>query len=494
MANNNNEARMIVLGREVREDIMKMEKEFLSALPSSIAIKLFMRATLTAVNNDPWLLQADRRSLLGAATKAAQDGLLPDGREGAFVVYNAKAPKERKTDTDVWIKKVQWMPMVYGIIKKMRNSGELSMLTARVVYGGDKFRYWIDDKGEHLEYEPADEPDTNIIRRIFAMAITKDGSVYAEPMTTQEVEKVRASSKAKDSGPWKDWWEEMAKKTAIRRLSKRMPMSTEVDQVLRRDDNLYDMRGHNSVPSFVPVENPLRDPVEKPDTKVIEHEQANNSEDAAAPWEAAQDDESTAGEPRSVVGSINEAARVIDETGKMVKDSGVDKPEPIFDQRFEPSDAYFNTFDEWIEACTDAEFQTMFSPSSGLPVETRRKEPERQASDSVEKIDMFAQGSEKATEDRKLDPVASQPASAKPAPAAFSRAKAASDTAPYQNAGEYLAYMRSFFEHATSEVKVNEEWGSTRADRNELLDSATLDQLGKEKTSTLKRIRTKNEK
>jgi len=60
-------------------------------------------------------------------------------------------------------------------------------------------------------------------------------------MTTVEVEKVRQSSRAKNATPWTQWWDQMAKKTAIRRLSKRLPMSTDLDDLIRRDDELHDI-------------------------------------------------------------------------------------------------------------------------------------------------------------------------------------------------------------------------------------------------------------
>jgi recombination protein RecT len=54
-------------------------------------------------------------------------------------------------------------------------------------------------------------------------------------MTVDEIEQVRAVSRAGASGPWGQWWGEMAKKTVLRRLSKRLPMSTDADELLRRE-------------------------------------------------------------------------------------------------------------------------------------------------------------------------------------------------------------------------------------------------------------------
>lgn len=232
------EGRQLSPSQQFRQDLDKMSDQFAAALPSHIKPEKFQRVVMTAVLSDPDILRADRKSLMESAIRAAQDGLLPDKREGAFVVFNTKVKIDGK---DQWIKAVQWMPMVGGIIKRVHQSGDIKMLTARVVYGGDHFRTWIDDTGEHIEYEPAEEQDTSVVRRVFAMATTTDGAVYVEPLSAKDVEKIRNVSKQKDRGPWSDWWEEMAKKSAIRRLAKRLPLSVDIHDMLQRDNGMYDL-------------------------------------------------------------------------------------------------------------------------------------------------------------------------------------------------------------------------------------------------------------
>lgn len=224
---------------EVRNALVKMGDQFKTALPSHISPDKFQRVVMTAIQQSPDLLLADRHSLYGACMRAAQDGLLPDGRESALVVYNSKASK--KGEPDQWIKKVQYQPMISGILKKIRNSGEIASITAQLVRSEDAFDLWIDEEGEHLKHRPALTSDRGEVTHAYMLAKTKDGGVYFEIMTKDEIEKVRASSKAKDSGPWKDWWDEMAKKTVLRRGSKKLPMSTDIEELIRADDELYDL-------------------------------------------------------------------------------------------------------------------------------------------------------------------------------------------------------------------------------------------------------------
>jgi recombination protein RecT len=200
-----------------------MEPEFKAALPPHIPVEKFKRVALTAIQNTPALVNADRRSLFGAFVRLAQDGLLPDGREAAIVMFGNKA---------------QAMPMIAGILKKIRQSGEVAKVSAQVVYSNDKFvvKYGFDEDVEHIPpalNEPRGEPIG-----AYATAVLKDGSQLLEVMSLEQIEAVRKVSRAAN-GPWVSWFGEMARKTVMRRLSKRLPMSTDLeDEVFSRDETM----------------------------------------------------------------------------------------------------------------------------------------------------------------------------------------------------------------------------------------------------------------
>lgn len=223
----------------MRGTLVKMQPEFAAALPPQIPVEKFIRTTLTAVQMNPELLGADRRSLLGACMKAAQDGLLLDGREAAPVIFNTKEGK-----------KVQYMPMVGGILKKIRNSGELSSISAQVVYDKDHFEYELGDN-ESITHKPFLGEDRGKPIAVYAVAKTKDGAIYREVMSVSDVEKVRSASRAGKFGPWVDWWDEMAKKTVIRRMAKRLPSSADLDQVIANDN---EASGFVQQPARAPID------------------------------------------------------------------------------------------------------------------------------------------------------------------------------------------------------------------------------------------------
>jgi recombination protein RecT len=214
----------------LKSQIAERAEEYRFALPAHIPPERFIRVIQTAVQNNLGLVKCDRASFFNAALRAAQDGLIPDGREGAIVEYR---------DSKKNIVLAQWMPMYQGILKKVRNSGEFKWATAQVVYDGDAFEHWVDEGGEHLRHTPAGESDRPM--KVYAVVTTKSGGSFVEVMTVAQVKKVQAVSRAKSEyGPWAKWWDEMAKKTVFRRLSKRLPISADLDDLIRRDDALYD--------------------------------------------------------------------------------------------------------------------------------------------------------------------------------------------------------------------------------------------------------------
>jgi recombination protein RecT len=209
---------------ELRAQLDRQLSQFAAVLPAHIPAERFARVILTAVQNTPELLDCDRRSLLNSCMRAAQDGLMPDGRLGAMVVY-----KDRRRN----IKTVQWLPMIAGLRQKVRNSGEISDWHVSIVHENDNWDYEEGDR-PHILHKPV-RGDRGGIIAAYSIAHFRTGEISREWMWIEELDKVRAVSKA-ERGPWQDWPEEMYKKTVAKRHSKSLPMSTDLDDLLRRPD------------------------------------------------------------------------------------------------------------------------------------------------------------------------------------------------------------------------------------------------------------------
>lgn len=214
------------------------------ALPKHIDPAKFQRTVMTAAQSNPDLLTADRATLITACMKCAQDGLLPDGREAALVIYSTR---QKQGSQWVSVKTVQYLPMVYGLRKKILQSGEISTLETNVVYRAEvESGAFIFEAGTEamLRHRPMldltdDQITDDCIVAAYSVATMKDGSKSFEVMRRSEINKVRqasqtgATGKTKynsneaipPKGPWVDWFSEMARKTVMRRHSKTLPMS-----------------------------------------------------------------------------------------------------------------------------------------------------------------------------------------------------------------------------------------------------------------------------
>lgn len=206
----------------VVDGIRKMQDEFKLVLPPHIPPERFTRNAITVVNSNPEFLKddVDRRSLYGAVMKAAQDGLILDGREAALVVYKGKC---------------SYQPMVEGIMKLVRNSGDVSTISVHVVKENDSFDYELGDN-ERMIHKPAFK-DRGKTVGAYSIVTLKNGDKSREWMDVDQLEAIRKRSYAAQKGPWVTDTDEMYRKTVFKRHAKRLPKSTDIDDLLRRDDD-----------------------------------------------------------------------------------------------------------------------------------------------------------------------------------------------------------------------------------------------------------------
>lgn len=258
----------------ISEAIEAYAPNFAAVLPPNIPVEHFKRMVVTAINTNPALVNADRRTLFNSCVKCASDGLLPDGREAALVIYSTKVKGQRGAQ-DQWIDAVQYLPMVSGIRKRLRNSGEVDSATAEVVYRNDRFKYHLGD-GALIEHEPPPlDEDRGPAIGAYAIIHLASGEVIREVMGLKEIERVRAASRSKDRGPWVDWWGEMARKTVLRRAAKAAPQAATLEKLLARDEEAPELPTPEELAARPPrqylVEHPPQQAPEAEPWRVVDH-------------------------------------------------------------------------------------------------------------------------------------------------------------------------------------------------------------------------------
>lgn len=220
---------------QIRSDLNRMGDQFKAILPANVPPEKFIRIVMNTVLEKPEFLRMDRQSLFSAALRCAADGLFPDGREAAMIAYGNQ---------------ITYQAMVGGIYKKLRNSKEIANLFSDIVYDGDEFSIWTDENGKHLEHRPKlglkrGKSDNAIA--VYALVKMRNGEIDYEIVTKEEVENIRSKAKAPNSPAWRDFWGEMAKKTIIKRLAKRLPLSTDVQEFFKRDnEDNFDLKQNST--------------------------------------------------------------------------------------------------------------------------------------------------------------------------------------------------------------------------------------------------------
>lgn len=242
---------LVVIQQELESGLIAAGVE--SVLPESVKMQTFVRCAAVAMAGNKELANADRDSVIMSLTQCAKDGLVPDSKEAAIVTFNTNVAA--KGQPKQWVTKAQYMPMIDGVMKRARMSGQIAVLSSKAVFSDDTFRYWMDENGEHINYEPTYQGGE--MRLAFAFAKLTNGELIVEVMSKADVDKVRAASKTGQYGPWKDWYERMACKAVMHRLARRLPNASEIIEMCEAGMNMnFDPSVEKEI--FEPVyDNPL---------------------------------------------------------------------------------------------------------------------------------------------------------------------------------------------------------------------------------------------
>jgi len=192
------------------------------ALPRHMSTDRLIRVSMTALRRTPKLLECTTTSLLGAIISAAQLGLETDGALGHAYLVPFK-------------KECQLVIGYRGMIDLARRSGQILSISARIVYENDKFEYsyGLDEKLDHI---PAMDGRGSPIAA-YAVARIVGGGYQIEVLSMEQLRKAQQASSASYKGcPWEAYWDEMARKTAVRRLFKYLPVSVELQRAVGLDD------------------------------------------------------------------------------------------------------------------------------------------------------------------------------------------------------------------------------------------------------------------
>jgi recombination protein RecT len=236
------------------------QAEFAKALPRHLTPDRFTRIVLTTIGKTPKLKDCTPASILKCCMDCSSMGIEPDNRKAYIIPYGKEATLI-----------ISYM----GLIELVRRSGDVVSIYAETVCEADEFS-WHNGEVEHrIDWRN----DRGAVQAVYAVARLKSGEVQTAVMTKTEVEAIRKRSKAGNSGPWLDHWAEMAKKTAVRRLVKMLPMSSEIHQAIERDDESQFGSMRNVTKTITPAFLQQSEPEPEPEPEIVEAQSATVEED-----------------------------------------------------------------------------------------------------------------------------------------------------------------------------------------------------------------------
>lgn len=216
--------------KTLQSQINLMQGEIKKALPAVLTPERFTRMVLSAVSANKDLAACETKSFLAAMMQAAQLGLEPNTPLGQAYIIPYK---------DHGVLKAQFQIGYKGLIDLAYRSGQVTIIDAQVVCENDEFEYelGLDPK---LRHKPALSNRGKPIL-YYAMFRTKDGGFGFQVMSYEDcLNHAKKYSKAYNGGfsPWSTNFDEMAKKTTLKKALKYAPLKSDFLRGLSADGTI----------------------------------------------------------------------------------------------------------------------------------------------------------------------------------------------------------------------------------------------------------------
>ncbi|KPJ34710.1 recombinase RecT [Burkholderia multivorans] len=223
------------------KQFFESQKATLAAvLPRHVSPDRMLKIALGALRTTPKLMECTVESLMGAVVQCSQLGLEPNTPLGH--AYLIPFEKKKKVGGEWVTEKVETQIVIgyKGLIDLARRSGQVVSIAAHAVHEHDHFDYafGLDEK---LEHKPAMSARGRVIA-FYAVAKLVGGGHAFEVMSAEQVNEIRDASQnykfARDKSKtvWGQHYEEMGRKTVLRRLFKYLPVSIELASAAALDD------------------------------------------------------------------------------------------------------------------------------------------------------------------------------------------------------------------------------------------------------------------
>ncbi len=201
--------------------IQSMKGQLQAALPQHIKIEHFLRTALTAVRKTPKLALCTKESFLGSLLNAAQIGLEPSLLGQCYLIpYGTEC---------------QLIIGYQGLLTLVYRSNKVKEVYAEIIYEKDEFKITY-GLNRTLDHTPNFCKDRGKPLFTYAVATLSDGNKAWVVLPEHEIEKRK--NKGQAGNIWREWPDEMRKKTALKYLCKLLPMSVNELEAINQDETI----------------------------------------------------------------------------------------------------------------------------------------------------------------------------------------------------------------------------------------------------------------
>lgn len=214
--------------------LRSMEKSLAQVLPPDLRPEKVVMVAYTSVQRNPSLLESSYESVLGSVMSAAQLGLTVDPVAGQAYLVPFKVKGQMVCQLVVGYR---------GLRDLAFRSKMVRDLTAEVVREHDTFSFELGSHSDITHKITKKFSQRGEVTHVYSVIHLTTGGVKMEVMDFEQVELVRQRAPSGNSGfsPWKSDWDEMGKKTVLRRALKHVPASGERESMMLRAANVDEL-------------------------------------------------------------------------------------------------------------------------------------------------------------------------------------------------------------------------------------------------------------
>jgi phage RecT family recombinase len=201
--------------------------------PKHFTPEAMIQVASILVYKTPELKECTKESILGSIVEAGSFGFSLNPKQGECYLIPRKNKNTGKLECTLDIG-------YRGLAKLARGNGKVEYVVAHVVHEKDLFEVELAPVPT-ITHKPLMAKDRGPVTYVYSMVKFLTGTILYDYMSKDDVEKIRRMSQKPNGTFWVNHWDEMAKKTIIKRHAKSLDQTPELARAIEIDNEEYNV-------------------------------------------------------------------------------------------------------------------------------------------------------------------------------------------------------------------------------------------------------------